>query len=276
VESPDRWQLHDHGVPKDRADEPEFCLATPPGRDALDDRADGGAERARQNKCANDPDGNSDGCGSDGGSAVHATERPDRGQATCSPVATARQCSVDYAIQNEGAFTFQVSEELTSARASTTYVASATPNGAIANIDLPVGNLMSIIGTTAGSFSVSESGAATYAIPITVPPGIAGMQPNLSLTYNSQGGNGHLGVGWSLSGLSAITRCAPTEATNRSRAPLDYGRAPEGGVTKDRYCLDGQQLIEVGAGTDNSGKYVEYRTEVDSYSRIRAYTNAFF
>jgi hypothetical protein len=50
--------------------------------------------------------------------------------------------------------------------------------------------------------------------PITVPPGIAGMQPKLSINYNSNASNGQLGLGFSLSGLSVIHRCAKTIVTD--------------------------------------------------------------
>ncbi len=72
-----------------------------------------------------------------------------------------------------------------------------------------------VAGTTPGQFSVNESGAATYRIPIQVPPGVAGMEPKLELSYNSQGGNGLLGMGWSLSGLSTISSLPPNHGPGR-------------------------------------------------------------
>ena len=57
-----------------------------------------------------------------------------------------------------------------------------------------------------GQFDVSPLGAATYTVPIQVPPGIAGIEPKLSMSYSSRAGNGLLGVGWTLDGLPAITR----------------------------------------------------------------------
>jgi hypothetical protein len=115
-----------------------------------------------------------------------------------------------------------------------------------------------------GQFSVSETGAATYAIPIEVPPGVAGMEPKLALVYNSQSGNGLYGVGWSLSGLSAITRCPQTMAQDGARGGVKYD-------LNDRYCLDGQRLILV-SGTEG-GNGAEYRTERESFSKIVAYTD---
>ena len=97
-----------------------------------------------------------------------------------------------------------------------------------------------VAGSTPGQFAVSPSGAATYRIPIQVPPGVAGMEPKLELVYNSQGGNGLLGMGWSLSGLSAITRCSQTRVQDGPNAVP--GVALNG---NDRFCLDVQRLILV-------------------------------
>ena len=53
---------------------------------------------------------------------------------------------------------------------------------------------LAAVGRTPGSFTVSNSGAATYTIPIWAPSGPKGIQPNISLVYNSQAGNGYVGV----------------------------------------------------------------------------------
>ncbi len=98
----------------------------------------------------------------------------------------------------------------------------------------PSGNAGGLI---AGSFAATPAGAGTFHVPIQVPPGIGGLQPDLALNYNSQNtSNGPLGIGWNLSGTSALLRCGQS-------IPID-GR--KGGVQykfTDRLCKDGQRLI---------------------------------
>ncbi|MCP5348373.1 MAG: VCBS repeat-containing protein [Pseudomonadales bacterium] len=116
-----------------------------------------------------------------------------------------------------------------------------------------------------GQFGVSGSGAATYTIPIQVPPGTAGMQPELSLRYSSQNGNGILGMGWSLTGLPTIQRCPRTEAQDSVKGSVNFD-------ANDRFCLDGQRLVAI-SGTYGSNN-TEYRTEIESFSKIVSYGTA--
>jgi hypothetical protein len=117
--------------------------------------------------------------------------------------------------------------------------------------------------TLPGSFEVTEAGASGYTIPIAVPPGTAGVEPKLSLVYRSQGVNGLLGVGWSLSGLSEISRCPRTIAQDGTRGSVNYN-------TDDRFCLDGQRLIVV-SGTYGAAASA-YRTELETFAEIKAST----
>jgi hypothetical protein len=117
----------------------------------------------------------------------------------------------------------------------------------------------------AGKLDVSAGGAATYEIPIAVPPGTAGMAPSLTLSYSSQGGNGIAGVGWSLSGLLSIGRCSQTFVQDGVRGAVTF-------ASSDRFCLDGQRLVAISGSYGADG--TEYRTEVDSFSRIISHGTA--
>jgi len=72
------------------------------------------------------------------------------------------------------------------------------------------------------STSVSETGSAIQSFPISVPPGTAGVVPSLSLTYNSQGQNGIVGMGFMLNGLASIGRCPKTQATDGMRGSINF------------------------------------------------------
>lgn len=118
-------------------------------------------------------------------------------------------------------------------------------------------------GSTQGAFSVTGQGRVSYAVGIRVPPGSAGMAPALSLAY-SPGVNGYAGHGWSLQGLSAITRCAQT------RAQDGVARAVTNDAS-DRFCFDGARLVLVATTTRPDNKQAwEYRTELEGYSQIFA------
>src|SRR6266403_1826277 len=110
-----------------------------------------------------------------------------------------------------------------------------------------------------GSFGVSHDGAATYALPLWVPVGRRGVQPELALKYHSRGGNGLLGVGWALSGIPRIARAKKTIGYDGFDGPVRFDQ-------NDAVTLDGERLVLVSGsyGVDNS----EYRTTRDGFSRI--------
>ena len=72
-----------------------------------------------------------------------------------------------------------------------------------------------------------NNGSYTTSVPIAVPA-FHGLEPKLSLAYDSGGGNGLLGVGWRLNGFSVIEPFGPT-------GPADLGTPV--------YHLDGEELV---------------------------------
>jgi len=57
-----------------------------------------------------------------------------------------------------------------------------------------------------GGEAAIQNGMASYIIPIEMPDGVNGFQPSLGVNYSSAVGNGLLGLGWSLSGISTVSR----------------------------------------------------------------------
>jgi YD repeat-containing protein len=127
-------------------------------------------------------------------------------------------------------------------------------NNRALDINLPVG-------TMAGEAGVAN-GAAIYHIPIVVPPGTNGVAPALSINYNSMAGNGILGRGWSLSGLSSISRVPGRLFYDDDVFPVNFD-------ANDRFSLDGQHLIGL-TGTYGTNGAI-YGTEVEDYAVITSH-----
>jgi hypothetical protein len=131
----------------------------------------------------------------------------------------------------------------------------------LSQVNMNISPASSRVGSTSGSFRVDESGNVNYRIPLVAAPGSGGLAPGLALEYNSQAGNGPVGVGWSLSGVSVIHRCAQT--IEQDSLPVVSGIRL---AQSDRFCLDGQRLMLIDGVYGSPG--AEYRTEVESFTRV--------
>ena len=163
----------------------------------------------------------------------------------------------DYAASSNTTFNAKIDAGLLFPPTSNTY---AMPNGTITTDPTQGG----IVGSIAGSTSVTPTGAATYQIPIELPAGINGMQPGLSVVYNSQGGAGALGIGWDVAGCSAITRGNKNIYFDARNINIKFDNS-------DPLYLDGQRLILL-SGTHLTAGAV-YGTEIENYSRVTIYEN---
>lgn len=128
---------------------------------------------------------------------------------------------------------------------------------------------------------VTGGGQASYSYEVPVPPGVAGVVPQIALNYVDGAPAGTLGAGWQMQALSVVTRCPASKAIDGTPRNVDFTAA-------DKLCLDGQRLIQTDAtGTpaafpqsnDAQGCAAdtlcrEFRTEKDSFARIRSYGQA--
>ena len=150
----------------------------------------------------------------------------------------------------------------------------ALSNGAIntndINIDIDWNELPNTpygtIGTipfhdTTGQIDVNGGGQLQYTLPIALPPGIKSVAPQVNLNYTSGSGNGIAGYGWSLSGITSISRMGRTieKDGELKEIKLDYS---------DFYQFNGQRLILVSGEYGKDG--AEYVTEKYSNVKIKS------
>lgn len=121
-----------------------------------------------------------------------------------------------------------------------------------------------IVGNLKGSFTTSASGAMIYSIPILCPTGPGGLKPDLSLVYNSQGGNGIMGIGWNIGGLSAITRGGHNIHMDAKVQGVEF-------AGDDKLLLDGNRLEVINNITYGNNGAI-YCTRNETFSKIAGYS----
>jgi Salmonella virulence plasmid 65kDa B protein len=119
------------------------------------------------------------------------------------------------------------------------------------------------------------TGRGNFSVPIAVPPGRHGLQPQLALGYSTGNGNGPFGLGWQLS-LPGVTR------KTSQGLPKYRDAAGEDGERADTFVLSGaEDLVPVGGGypgrvcyrprTEGLFARIEHvRDETDNYWEVHS------
>lgn len=115
------------------------------------------------------------------------------------------------------------------------------------------------VGSIPGQAGTNGSGGASYNIPIYTSPGTNKISPSVSVSYNSQAGNGIAGYGWNITGLSAIGRDGKDHFHDGKATAVSF-------TDQDAFILDGMRLNPLTGA--NGGNGTIYAGENESYSQI--------
>ncbi len=117
--------------------------------------------------------------------------------------------------------------------------------------------------------SVTPAGGVSYSVPVACAAGRNGLQPGISIGYNSMGGNGPVGTGWGISGLSSITRVPFNRYYNGYTGPMQMN-------TSDPFVLDGNRIL----ATSTTGQYETEQGNIKVvpvlYGSAVAYFNVYY
>src|SRR5690606_9383837 len=94
--------------------------------------------------------------------------------------------------------------------------------------------------------TVNQQGDGTLDFPITIPPARAGLEPNLSVSYNNNGSSGIVGYGWDIN--------IPTISIDTKYGVPTYDPNYE----TESYLLNGEELLLVTSALSGS-KYLPHR-----------------
>ncbi|WP_141733950.1 FG-GAP-like repeat-containing protein [Oligoflexus tunisiensis] len=120
--------------------------------------------------------------------------------------------------------------------------------------------LPKILGSMPIAAEVSQAGYAQSTITLDTLPSGNGFSPKLSLVYSSSLGAGDIaGYGWSLAGISSISRCPSHKKFEGAHRAISLD-------DKDSICMDGKKLLLVEGQNLKAGAV--YRTYLDDFKKI--------
>lgn len=112
---------------------------------------------------------------------------------------------------------------------------------------------------TPGVFQIDAMGGFHYNIPVVCSPGTAGIEPKLSIGYNSNGSNNWLGKGFDLEGISMIRRTGKSVFFDGLNGGVKFN-------SSDVFEMDGTRLL-IRSGTYGAAG-ATYKTPVENYHTI--------
>ena len=127
-------------------------------------------------------------------------------------------------------------------------------------------NSTDYVGVIDDSYLVNNSGAYNHIIPIQIPKGIGGLQPSLSLFYDSRSSISEVGYGWNLNGISKISRASKNIANNGYIDKIQFD-------STDPFMIDGQYLQLVTKSNTHGKDGAIYHTESENFSVVKAKGN---
>ncbi|WP_343687762.1 RHS repeat-associated core domain-containing protein [Chryseobacterium gleum] len=114
---------------------------------------------------------------------------------------------------------------------------------------------------TKGNIEVNRVGQLEFSLPLDLPPGIKTVSPQIGLVYNSESGNGIAGYGWSISGITTISRTGKNIENEGEvkGVQMDFS---------DYYSFNGKRLVLKSGVYGKDG--AEYVTEKYSNTKFRS------
>lgn len=142
--------------------------------------------------------------------------------------------------------------------ALTRQIHACVPAGVHARISPPIDKKISVPGALSASYATGASGDALISVKLDAVSA-RGIAPDLRLSYSSASGESTVGLGFSISAGSVISRCPRSESQDGFIQTVQYDESDYSSL-----CLDGKRLVVV----QEDGKTIHYRTIPDGNIKV--------